>query len=116
MRSFNLISSILLVACSQLPQEKKSKQMSSFAENEDRMLGNPLPEWTSKQSYIENNRLYYIGFAEMSADKNDYYISKAALMDAEVKLISVASSDFRVLTQNVLSETGMDSSAFYRRL
>lgn len=48
----------------------------------------------------------------MSADKNDYYIAKAALMDAEVKLISIAPSDFRVITQNSLLEAGMDSSAF----
>lgn len=76
------------------------------------MIGDNLPGWTTKESRIENNRLYYIGFSEMSADKNDYYIAKAALMDAEVKLISVAPSDFRVLTQNVLTEAGMDSSAF----
>jgi hypothetical protein len=82
------------------------------AQLEDKMIGENLPGWTIKESRIESNRLYYIGFAEMSADKNDYYIAKAALMDAEVKLISVAPSDFRVLTQNVLSEAGIDSSAF----
>jgi hypothetical protein len=76
------------------------------------MIGQTLPVWTQKESRIENNKLYYIGFAEMSADRNDYYIAKAALMDAEVKLISVAPSDFRVLTQSTLNEAGMDSSAF----
>lgn len=48
----------------------------------------------------------------MSADKSQHYISKAALMDAEVKLMSGAPTDIRILTQNALTSTGIDSSEF----
>jgi hypothetical protein len=56
--------------------------------------------------------LFVVGYAEMSADKNAYYISKAALMDAESKLISDAPSEIRIITQNALTGAGIDSSEF----
>ena len=62
--------------------------------------------------YVTNNRLNVVGYAEMSADKNSYYIAKAALMDAESKLISDAPSDFRIITQNALTGAGIDSAEF----
>ena len=76
------------------------------------MMGSPLPSWISQTESIKDNRLHITGYAEMSADRNEVYISKAALMDAEVKLINDAPTDFRVLTQNALVSAGIDSSEF----
>jgi len=77
------------------------------------MIGEDLPSWIFQQSLqIRNNRMYYIGYAEMSADKSQHYIAKAALMDAEVKLVSKAPTDIRIVTQNALTSAGIDSSEF----
>lgn len=76
------------------------------------MAGNALPSWTSKTHYVTNNRLHAVGYAEMSADKNSYYIAKAALMDAEAKLLSEAPTEMRIITQNALTGAGIDSSEF----
>jgi hypothetical protein len=76
------------------------------------MIGASLPSWISQVESIKDNRLHIVGYSEMSADRNEVYISKAALMDAEVKLINDAPTDFRVITQNALVSAGIDSSEF----
>lgn len=76
------------------------------------MAGKELPSWTSQTHYVTNNRLHIVGYAEMSADKNSYYIAKAALMDAEAQLISDAPSEIRIVTQNALTGAGIDSAEF----
>jgi hypothetical protein len=76
------------------------------------MIGEKLPEWIAQEESIKDGRLYLVGYSEMSADKSEHYISKAALMDAEVKLISEAPSEMRVITQNSLTGAGVDSSEY----
>lgn len=76
------------------------------------MVGPSLPDWTSQKHDIKDNRLYLTGYAEMSADRSEHYIAKAALMDAEVRLIQDAPSEIRVITQNSLTGAGIDSSEF----
>lgn len=76
------------------------------------MIGKDLPSWISQQESIKDDRVYLVGYAEMSADKSDHYVAKAALMDAEVKLISEAPAELRVLTQNSLTGAGIDSSEY----
>lgn len=76
------------------------------------MIGKELPSWVSQEHVIRDGRLYLVGYAEMSADRNEYYITKAALMDAEVKLIADAPTEFRVITQNALTGAGIESSEF----
>lgn len=76
------------------------------------MIGKELPSWTSEQESFRDGRVYFVGYSEMSADKSDHHIAKAALMDAEVKLISEAPTEIRVITQNALKGAGVDSSEF----
>lgn len=76
------------------------------------MVGKDLPSWVMDQESIRDGRVYVVGYSEMSSDKSDHYISKAALMDAEVKLISEAPSELRVITQNALTGAGVDSSEY----
>lgn len=76
------------------------------------MIGESLPSWTSHESDIKDGRLYLTGRSEMSADKNELHVAKAALLDAEVRLINDAPSEIRVITQNSLTGAGIDSSEF----
>lgn len=76
------------------------------------MVGEKLPSWVTQEESIKDGRVYLVGYAEMSADKSEHYISKAALMDAEVKLISEAPSELRVVTQSSLTGAGIDSSEY----
>ena len=76
------------------------------------MIGEKLPSWASQESDIRDGRLYLTGQSEMSADKNELYVAKAALMDAEVRLVSDAPSEIRVITQNSLTGAGIDSSEY----
>lgn len=76
------------------------------------MIGKALPSWALGENVIKDGRLYIVGYSEMSADKSEHYISKAALMDAEIKLIADAPTEFRVITQNALTGAGVDSSDY----
>lgn len=76
------------------------------------MIGPSLPSWVEEKPFIKDDRLNVVGRSEMSADRNEYFIAKAALMDAEVKLIYDAPTEFRVLTQNSLTGAGIDSSEY----
>ncbi len=106
--------SILITACaSQTRQAKVGSKTSSALVKADEVIGDELPEWTDK-SGITDGRLYVVGYSEMSADKSPHYIKKAALMDGEVRLLSDAPSDFRVLTQNALKGAGVESSEFFQ--
>jgi len=80
---------------------------------EDKIIGDSLPSWV-KKSGIENGIVYTVGQAEFSANKSPLYVEKAAIMDAEIKLISDAPADVRVLTQNALNGANIDSSEFYQ--
>jgi len=80
---------------------------------EDKIIGGELPSWTNK-SGIENGIIYVVGKAEMDANKSEFFIEKAALMQAEMNLLTDAPTDVRILTQNALTGSGIDSSEFYQ--
>lgn len=77
------------------------------------MVGDELPSWVDRVG-VDDGRVYIVGYSEMSADKSPHYVKKAALMDGEVRLLSDAPSDFRVLTQNALTGAGLESSEFFQ--
>ena len=107
---------IVIVGCSSNPMIKQAEMQHDAIESlvkEDRIIGDSLPDWVNK-SGIENGMVYVVGQAEFNVDKSPLYVRKAATMDAEVKLISDAPSDVRILTQNVLSGIGVDSSEFHQ--
>lgn len=113
MKNCTLVVSALLVlaSCSSNSLSTKDKETLGDSVLEDKTIGDTLPSWTKFEG-IKDARLYGIGYSEMSLDRSEHYVSKAALMDAEVKLISDAPSDFRVLTQNALTGAGIESSDF----
>lgn len=80
---------------------------------EDKIIGDDLPSWTRK-SGIENGMVFAVGKAEFDANKSEYYIERAAAMDGEIKLLTDAPTDVRVLTQNALTGAGIDGSEFYQ--
>jgi hypothetical protein len=80
---------------------------------EDETLGPDLPAWTQDNG-IQHNRVYVVGYAEMSANKSPYHVAKAALMDGEVQLLSEAPADVRILTQNALVGAEIDSSEYFQ--
>lgn len=80
---------------------------------EDKIIGDDLPSWTSK-SGIENGMVFAVGKAEFDANKSEYYIERAAAMDGEIKLLTDAPADVRVLAQNALTGAGIDGSEFYQ--
>jgi hypothetical protein len=79
----------------------------------DKIIGGDLPSWI-KKSGIENGMVYVVGKAEFGANKSPFYVEKAAAMDAEMSLFSDAPTDVRMLTQNALTGTGIDSAEFYQ--
>jgi hypothetical protein len=106
--------SILITACaSQTRQASVGSKTSSALVKADEVIGDKLPAWTDK-SGIADGRLYVVGYSEMSADKSPHYIKKAALMDGEVRLLSDAPSDFRVLTQNALRGQALNRLSSFR--
>ncbi len=111
-KSTLIVSALLLLAgCSSNSLSTKDKESLGASVLEDKTLGDTVPAWTKFEG-IKESRLYGVGYAEMSLDKSEHYISKAALMDGEVKLISDSPSDFRVITQNALTGAGVESSDF----
>lgn len=110
MKVILIILAVTLFSCS---SNLKSPNNESLVKD-DKMIGDSLPSWTSQDSDVKDGRLYLTGYSEMSADKNPTYISKAALMDAEVRLISDAPAEIRVVTQNALTGAGFDSSEFFQ--
>lgn len=112
-RVLTMFLALSLAACSTSKVKESEKTALSNAEREDKIIGGDLPEW-AEQSGIVDGRLFEVGYAEMPLDKAEHFIKKAALMDAEVKLLSEAPTDFRVITQNALTGAGIDSSEFYQ--
>jgi len=89
------------------------QEMIEEVTKEDKMIGPVLPSWTRK-SGIANGMVYAIGKAEFDVNKSEYYVEKAATMDGEIKLLTDAPSDVRVLTQNALTGAGIDSAEFFQ--
>ena len=109
-----VIFSILMTGCAtQTTTPLNSSTGLPLIVEEDKTLGDPLPSLT-QDSGLNNNRVYVVGYAEMSANKSPHYISKAALMDGEVQLLSEAPADVRILTQNALVGAEVDSSEFFQ--
>lgn len=111
MKKLLLLLPFLLVGCGS-NQKSQTQKLEALAVQEDKIMGDSLPDWVSENETMADGRIYNVGYAEMSADKSEVHIKKAALMDAEVKLISEAPADFRVLTQNALVGAGIDSSEY----
>lgn len=110
--TFALAALSLLVSCSTVTKpSSEDKKLFGNSVLDDKMYGDPLPEW-SKFSGIKDGRLYTVGYAEYSVNKSETYVKKAAIMDGEIKLISDAPADFRVITQNSLLGSGIESGEF----
>lgn len=80
---------------------------------EDKIIGSDVPSWTRK-SGVENGMVYVVGSAEFDANHSPLYVEKAAVMDGEIRLLSDAPTDVRVLTQNALTGVGVNSSEFFQ--
>src|SRR5690606_31270714 len=108
-----LILTTLMTACSsQTRSAKVESKNSSVRVKEDEAIGKELPDWVNRNE-VKDGRVYVVGYSEMSADKSPYHVTKAALMDGEIKLLSDAPADIRVMTQNSLTGAGIDSSEFF---
>ena len=110
MKTILILLATTLISCSSNLKAPNNESLVS----DDKMFGESLPSWTSQDADVKEGRLYLTGYSEMSADKNPTYISKAALMDAEIRLISDAPAEIRVVTQNALTGAGFDSSEFFQ--
>jgi hypothetical protein len=106
-----IIQLIIFVSCATNKAKESEQNALANAEKEDKIVGSSLPPWV-EESGVRDGRLYEVGYAEFSLDKSEYYIKKAAEMDAEVKLLSDAPTDLRVITQNSLTGVGLDSSEY----
>lgn len=107
-----MLSTLIVGCASHTTLQKKTKIDSELSVSEDIILGGSLPEWVNKAE-VNQAQLYVIGYAEMSAKKSNHYVKKAALMDAEIKILSDAPTDFRVIAQTALTGAGLESSEFY---
>ena len=111
-----LMITVMFSSCANSPRQQIIEADQELVEDtikEDKILGGDLPSWVNK-SGIENGIVYVVGKAEMSADRSPFYVEKAAIMDAEMKILSDAPTDVRVVTQNALTGSGIDSSEFYQ--
>ena len=71
--------SMMLVACSSTPEQTIThKGIDENDIKEDKIFGNPLPNWTTK-SGIEQGRVFVVGKAEFLADNSPFYVEKAAI-------------------------------------
>jgi hypothetical protein len=104
---------VIFASCSTNKVKESEQTAFSNAEREDKVIGAELPEWAD-QNGIKDGRMYEVGYAELPLNKSEHFIKKAALMDAEVKLLSESPTDFRIITQNALTGAGIDSSEFYQ--
>ena len=112
MKALLILAASFSIGCASQSVPKNQEIQVEHAIQEDKMIGESLPSWTSQESDIKDGRLYLTGTAEMSADKNEQHVAKAALMDAEVRLVADAPAEIRVITQNSLTGAGIDSSEY----
>lgn len=113
MKTLLFLVPFLVIGCSSTKTDQSIQKVTeSPLVQEDQMVGKDLPSWATQIESIRDGRLYMVGYSEMSADKSEHYISKAAFMDAEMKLLSESPTDIREITQNALTGSGMDSSDF----
>jgi len=105
----------LIVSCTSNPAKRVLINQQELVEDlikEDKIIGKELPKWIS-QSGIEKGIVYSVGKIEFDIKLNETYAEEAAMMDAEMKLLSDAPTDVRILAQKSLNEIGLNNSSFY---
>lgn len=112
MKKLMIVFLLPLIACSTNKKSITYNESEDNSLNEDRMIGPDLPSWVLENEIVKGDRLFLVGNAEMSPDKSEYHIKKAAIMDGEIRLISDAPSKFRVISQSALNGAGVESSDF----